>query len=338
MVDRGQDPGALIGDRAGELDERLQPAAASPLQPPLEQRDRGVGGESVDLAQLLFEQVGAVQWLVGCSISASFACWRSVRFSGFFQSANRAPFRSLASWGWPARRASFQTSRRTSSSASVASWITWNGSTQRTASGSRSAIGPAIHSPCRRTPIRPACSAPLRARRGTPRPSCGLAPRPPTPAARCRGRRRRSGSADPCGGRSRRSRSVAGPRADHLALRLCGDPLEDPADRPPADPHQLSDRPLRAVHRQPRALVFERPGEARPWRAQGTAQRRHRASRHPRRVGLENANVVPRSSARHRRRPSPRSNPGHRRPHTPQRSRSRHCGRTATTTSPSLPQ
>jgi hypothetical protein len=25
-------------------------------------------------------------------ISASFACWQSVRFSGFFQTANRAPF------------------------------------------------------------------------------------------------------------------------------------------------------------------------------------------------------------------------------------------------------
>jgi hypothetical protein len=46
---------------------------------------------------------------------------------------------------------------------------------------------------------------------------------------------------------------------------------------------------------------------------------------------------VPRSSARQRRRPSPRSNPGHRRRHTPQRSRSRQTGRTATTISSSSP-
>ena len=65
MVDRCRDPDALVGDRAGELDERLQPGAPGPRQPALEQGDRGVGGESVDLPQLLFEQVGAVQPLVG---------------------------------------------------------------------------------------------------------------------------------------------------------------------------------------------------------------------------------------------------------------------------------
>ena len=51
---------------------------------------------------------------------ASLSCWRAVRFSGFFQSANRAPLSSFASRCWPWRRASFQTSRQTLSSASVA--------------------------------------------------------------------------------------------------------------------------------------------------------------------------------------------------------------------------
>jgi hypothetical protein len=50
-----------------------------------------------------------------------------------------------------------------------------------------------------------------------------------------------------------------------------------------------------------------------------------------------NASVVPRSSARQRRRPSPKSNPGDRRRQIPQRSRSRHDGRAQTTTSPSSP-
>ena len=37
------------------------------------------------------------------------------------------------------------------------------------------------------------------------------------------------------------------------------DPLDDPADRVPADPHQLADRRLRAVRRKPRHLLLERP-------------------------------------------------------------------------------
>ena len=55
-----------------------------------------------------------------CSIMASLLCCRSVRSSGFFQSAKRAPLRSVARAFWPLRRASFQTARHTSSSALVA--------------------------------------------------------------------------------------------------------------------------------------------------------------------------------------------------------------------------
>ncbi len=69
------------------------------------------------------------------AIQASFACWRSVRFSGFFHSAYRACFSAFAGpvARWRVgrrpsrgsrcdrpRRASFQASRRTSSRASVA--------------------------------------------------------------------------------------------------------------------------------------------------------------------------------------------------------------------------
>jgi hypothetical protein len=49
----------------------------------------------------------------------SFSCWRSVSLPGFFHSAKRAPLRSFASCLLPARLASFQTSRRISSNASV---------------------------------------------------------------------------------------------------------------------------------------------------------------------------------------------------------------------------
>jgi hypothetical protein len=65
VTDGRGDPGALLGDRAGELDERLQAAAPRPLQPALEQLDGLRGGEPVDLAQLLLEQVGAVEAGVG---------------------------------------------------------------------------------------------------------------------------------------------------------------------------------------------------------------------------------------------------------------------------------
>ena len=61
MVDRGEDSVTLLGDRSGELHERRQSAATRPRQPPVQQSLRGRRGETVDLAQLLLEQVGAVQ-------------------------------------------------------------------------------------------------------------------------------------------------------------------------------------------------------------------------------------------------------------------------------------
>jgi hypothetical protein len=65
VLDRRDDPGALCGDRLGELDERCEATAACPRDPLVEQLDRVFGGQSVDLPELFFEQVGAVQALVG---------------------------------------------------------------------------------------------------------------------------------------------------------------------------------------------------------------------------------------------------------------------------------
>jgi hypothetical protein len=64
VAKRRLDPGALLGDGAGEFDERLKPAAAGPSQPRVEQPAGLVESDAVDLAQLLGEQVGAVQPLV----------------------------------------------------------------------------------------------------------------------------------------------------------------------------------------------------------------------------------------------------------------------------------
>ena len=49
----GFDPGALVGDRVGELSERRQAAAPRPPKPRVEQRNRVVEGDVVDLPELL---------------------------------------------------------------------------------------------------------------------------------------------------------------------------------------------------------------------------------------------------------------------------------------------
>ena len=64
VLNRGLDPGSLLGDRARELDERREAASSGPGQPGVEQRDRLVERDPVDLAQLLGEQVGALEPLV----------------------------------------------------------------------------------------------------------------------------------------------------------------------------------------------------------------------------------------------------------------------------------
>jgi len=65
VLDRGEDPVALLGDRAGELDECRQTCSTRPRQPAVEQATRRGGRELVDLAQLLLEQVRAVHAGVG---------------------------------------------------------------------------------------------------------------------------------------------------------------------------------------------------------------------------------------------------------------------------------
>ena len=64
VLDRGHDPGSLRGDRASELDKRRQAAAARPRDPFVKQPDRLLGGQPVDLPELL-EQVRAIQPGVG---------------------------------------------------------------------------------------------------------------------------------------------------------------------------------------------------------------------------------------------------------------------------------
>jgi hypothetical protein len=64
VADRSLDAGALVANRAGELSERLEATSPGPLQPRVEDGDRLVAINAVDLSELFFEQGGAVQALV----------------------------------------------------------------------------------------------------------------------------------------------------------------------------------------------------------------------------------------------------------------------------------
>jgi hypothetical protein len=85
-------------------------------------------------------------------------------------------------------------------------------------------------------------------------------------------------------------------------LGLGGDTLDDGADGPPRDTHQLGDRGLARVDRQPRHLVLEIAREARVVTRPRDRADHHpvTVTAHPRRLGSTNASVVPRSSARQR--------------------------------------
>src|SRR5262252_2044118 len=64
VAERGLDQGQVGADAAGELDEGLDATATSPAQPVLKQLHCLVHGQLEGQAELLFEQIGAVQGLV----------------------------------------------------------------------------------------------------------------------------------------------------------------------------------------------------------------------------------------------------------------------------------
>ena len=144
------DPLPLFGDRARRASRTASGGSAAPTQatPRAARIARGPAAE--DLAQLLLEQVGAVEGPVE-ALDVGELCLLAIgqvlgvlpeREAGALQLAGDLVL-SL-----PARL--LQTSRRTSSSASVASATTWKGSTQRFACGQRFASTASIHPPCRR--------------------------------------------------------------------------------------------------------------------------------------------------------------------------------------------
>jgi hypothetical protein len=74
-------------DSVVELDERGDLAPAGPGEPGVEHGDSFWSAVGEYEPEVFFEQVGAVEPVVCLAIQASLAAWRSVRSSGFLQSA-----------------------------------------------------------------------------------------------------------------------------------------------------------------------------------------------------------------------------------------------------------
>jgi hypothetical protein len=262
VSDRGEDPVALVGDRARELDERRQPATARPRQPPVQQPLSDRGGEPVDLSQLLLEQVRAIQ--PGVRLLDA----RELRLLAVGEVLRVLPDREPGAFELAGEREVPLSSRLVPHLA--ANLVERLGGEHHDMKR--------VHAPDR-------VRAPLRDRPGDPGghvrgDQLDLFATLVTELVEEREHRlavpARGGPHQPAAVMVHDDGQVALTLAVadlvdpdppepveqiDLALRLGRDPLEDRADRPPRDAHQRRDRSLRRVHRQPRDLVLEGPGE-----------------------------------------------------------------------------
>ena len=87
MFDGGEDRCLVFGDASLQVDERGDPATSCPADPGLEGFDGLLIGQMEDQPESFLEEVGPVEPGVGLGDQASLACWRLVRFSGFFHNA-----------------------------------------------------------------------------------------------------------------------------------------------------------------------------------------------------------------------------------------------------------
>ena len=142
-ADGGEDPVAVAAQGAGELDEGPEFGACGPGQPGVEVRG-GLGGvgELVEGAQLFFEQVGAVERLVGGLDVRERSALGVVEVLGGFAQRPLGVFDPGAAdvEEAPIERACV---RRVSSTARPAMAITWKGSKAISAFGSERRISPA---------------------------------------------------------------------------------------------------------------------------------------------------------------------------------------------------
>ena len=290
MLDRGDDPAALLGDRSGELHEGRQPAATRPHQPSVQQPLGGRRGESVDLPKLLLEQVGAVEPGVGVLdrgelrlLAVGEVLWvLPDREPSAFELAGELPV-ALAACLVPHFAADIvqrlcrehHDVERVHASDGVRDSFgdrpgDPHGHVGRDQFDLCAALFPEL---IKEREHRLAVAA-----RGGPHQPAGVMvhhdgqvamalavrdlvdPDPPQPVKQI-----------------------------DLARRFGAGPLQDRADRPPRHAHQLGDRRLGAVHRQPADLVLECSGEPRvvPSPRDCTDHHAMAAAGDPRRVGLD---------------------------------------------------
>lgn len=215
MTDSRDDAGLLRGDRAASLTNGRKRQHCAQDSHRSSRRIVGPRPQPVDLAQLLRQRVGAQQRpLEPLEVGELGLLARGQDLGVLPQAESGHPSARRPPGPGPLFSPRSETSRRTASSASAASWATtWKGSSQRFVLGRASSVPPGSSLPYRRRRTSGSQRAAHRGRRRMPLWSACSGPAPPRPAARCRGRRPRSGSGGPCGGRSRRCRSVAGRRA-----------------------------------------------------------------------------------------------------------------------------
>ena len=260
--------------------------------------------------QLLGEQVGAVQPAVHPGDPGELAALPAGAVLRVLPQPIPGTLQLAGEGHLPPLRAVFQTSRRTSSSASVATPAR-RGTGRRTAPPAGSAPPPWWRS----TPPRPRLASRTWVQRAGPRAS----KHPPEGGGVTAGR----GPHQPAGvvvddhGQVRVA-ALGGDLVDPDPaqpvkpvagrLRVGGDARDDPADGRPRHPQQLADRLLaRCAPPATRGVSSNARVRRAPWRAHGTAttttpcsgQRTRGAS------ASMNARTVPRSSARQRLRPSP---------------------------------
>ena len=138
MLERGDDPRVGGADASGEVHEGGDATASGPGEPALEGVFAGLAFDGEDVAQALFEEVGAVEAGVGRGDPGELVALvvgevlgvLPKRVAGVLETARVAggvaAAAALAERGavaasvGPWRRASFQAARRTSSSASLA--------------------------------------------------------------------------------------------------------------------------------------------------------------------------------------------------------------------------
>jgi hypothetical protein len=290
VLDRGDDPGALVGDGLGELAERFESTSPGPLDPAVEQRDRRGRWEAVDLTELFFQEVRAIEALVGLLDVGELDLLAGGEVLGVFPQREPRALEVLCDGDFAAAPGLVPDL--------AADLVQRVGRQRNDVEGVHAAhrvgeaVGDRASDPARHVARHQFdLFAAFLAQRVEERLD-GLAVtprgRPHQPAAVVIDDDGQVALALAVRDLIDPDPLQTGQQVD-VALGFGGDALADAADGAPRHAHQLSDRRLGGVDGQPRSLVFERRGEpgvmTRP--RDRTDHDTVTATRHPRRIGLD---------------------------------------------------